>query len=199
MHLMAFNKTAWHALGMRVGMIAVSVLQSHSKGYVELSSADPAELPIVHFNLLSDPRDFERLVAGSRFALELLTDPSVASQHREIFFPRASIVSHLARRNLWNSIKARAIAHILDHDSFRRILLAEARIEPETLLSEESALRDFVRRNAGPQFHDCGTCRMGRANDFVVDASIFPSAPRGYPHFIVLMAAEKIADTIKAD
>ena len=51
---------------------------------------------------------------------------------------------------------------------------------------------------------------MGRANDpdavvdgagrvhgmrglRVVDASIVPTIPRGYPHFIIIMAAEKIA------
>jgi hypothetical protein len=32
----------------------------------------------------------------------------------------------------------------------------------------------------------------------VADASIFPTIPRGYPHFIVIMAAEKIADAVKA-
>jgi choline dehydrogenase-like flavoprotein len=33
----------------------------------------------------------------------------------------------------------------------------------------------------------------------VVDASIFPTIPRGYTHFVVLMAAEKLADSIKSD
>lgn len=33
----------------------------------------------------------------------------------------------------------------------------------------------------------------------VVDASIFPTIPRANTHFPVLMAAEKIADLIKAE
>jgi len=31
-----------------------------------------------------------------------------------------------------------------------------------------------------------------------VDASIFPTIPRAYIHFVVIMIAEKIADAIKA-
>jgi 5-(hydroxymethyl)furfural/furfural oxidase len=32
MHLIPVNKTAWHTLGSRVGMMAVTVLQPYSKG-----------------------------------------------------------------------------------------------------------------------------------------------------------------------
>jgi 5-(hydroxymethyl)furfural/furfural oxidase len=39
---------------------------------------------------------------------------------------------------------------------------------------------------------------FGIAGLRVVDASIFPTVPRGYTHFVVLMVAEKIADAVKA-
>ena len=213
---MTFNKTAWHALGRRVGMVAISVLQAHSKGSVALVSSDPAREPKVAFNVLSDSRDYERLVAGLRFTLGLLTEPSVAAMHGEIFLPEAAVVESLARRDSWNALKARAIATILDRAWMRDKLLGSSRIDPEKLLGDEKALREFVRRCGAPQAHDSGTCRMGRADDAdavvdgcgrvhgiaslrIVDASIFPTVPTGYPHFIVIATAEKIADTIRAE
>jgi len=216
MHLMQFNKTAWHALGKRVGMIAVSVLQPYSRGCVELSNPDPGTPPRVRFNLLADARDGERLTAGLRFTLGLLTDPNVRAMRHELFLRYSGIAASLARRNRWNGFKARTIARILDCTPIRRVLLANARVDPEVLLEEEVALREFVRRRAHPQAHDCGTCRMGQAKNSdavvdaagrvhgmealrVVDASIFPTIPRGYPHFVVLMVAEKIASAINLE
>lgn len=216
MHLMVFNKCAWHVLGSRVGAIVVSVLQPYSRGRVELASADPAVAPRVRFNLLADSRDEERLVAGLRFVLELLTDPLVTKLRHEIFVPNNLSVSSLASRNAWNGFRARTIARILDRTLPRRVLLSKTRVRPEKLFSEKRLLREFVRKRASLQYHVCGTCRMGRVDDRdavvdyagrvhgiaalrIVDASIFPTVPRGYTHFIVLMAAEKIADAIKAD
>jgi 5-(hydroxymethyl)furfural/furfural oxidase len=216
MHLMVFNKCDWHELGGRVGAVALSVLKSYSRGCVELSSPDPSAAPRVKFNLLSDSRDFERLVTGLRLALELLTDTRVANMRRQIFFPDAQLVTSLARRNGWNRFRAAWIARVLDRMPLRAMLLAKLSIDPEALLRNDKALREFVRKNVQVQCHVCGTCRMGRASDTeavvddagrvrgiqalrVVDASIFPTIPRAYTHFVVLMAAEKIADAIKSD
>jgi 5-(hydroxymethyl)furfural/furfural oxidase len=216
MHLMTFNKCDWHALGERVGAVVVSALKSYSCGSVELTSRDPAASPKIKFNLLEDPRDEERLVQGLHFVLELLLDPSVMKVHREIFVPDGVLVANLSRRSAWNRIKARAIASVLDRAAARRRLLAKWRIDPAALLSDEPARRSFVRANARLQYHVCGTCRMGRAEDAaavvdsegrvhgiaalrVVDASIFPTLPRAYTHFLVLMAAEKIAEGIRSE
>jgi 5-(hydroxymethyl)furfural/furfural oxidase len=216
MHLMAFNKLDWHRLGARIGAVVVSVLKSYSKGCVQLSSADPAVAPAVHFNLLSDPRDEERLLAGLRFALQLLTDPDVAGMRRDVFIADPGRVASLSQRNVWNGVKARTIALLLDCALLRRALLATARIDIDRLLINENALRSFLRRRAQLQYHVCGTCRMGQPGDpdavvdssgkihgmrglRVVDASIFPTIPRGYPHFIVIMTAEKMADAVKSE
>jgi len=216
MHLMPFNKCAWHELGRHVGAIILSVFKPYSKGRVELSSADPVTSPNVHLNMLADPRDYERLVSGVRFVLELLTDPTVAKVRGQIFSPNSRIVASLSRRNAWSALRASTLALILDRESFRRALLAKTLIDPEMLLKDAAALRTFVRQNAQPQYHVCGTCRMGRANNVgavvdsaarvhglealrVVDASIFPTIPRANTHFTVLMVAEKIADAIKSD
>jgi 5-(hydroxymethyl)furfural/furfural oxidase len=216
MHLMVFNKSAWHALGERVGAVVVSVLKPYSTGRVELASADPARPPTVRFDLRADPRDFERLAGGLRFALELLCDPLVMDTRREIFVPNDRLVAGLRRRSSWNRFRARAMTKLLDRDALRALLLARARMEPAALLADDAVLRKLLEQRAGVQYHVCGTCRMGRAGDAsavvdsagrvqgiaglrVADASIFPTIPRGYTHFIVLMAAEKMADAVKAD
>jgi 5-(hydroxymethyl)furfural/furfural oxidase len=214
MHLMVFNRCAWHQLGARVGAVTVSVLGTYSTGRVVLASADPGVAPIVQFNTLRDARDYERLVRGLRFLLELLTDVTVTKMRNQIFVPNARLVASLSQRKSWNRLRAWAISLILDRAPLRHILLASSRIDPEGLLANEEFLRRFVREHVQLQYHVCGTCRMGRTDDSeavvdgggrvfgiealrVVDASIFPAIPRGYTHFIVLMAAEKMADTVK--
>jgi 5-(hydroxymethyl)furfural/furfural oxidase len=213
MHLLVFNKCAWHGLGSRVGALVVSVLNSYSKGRVQLSSTED---PQIQFNFLADTRDFERLVTGLRLTLGLLVDAGVERMRREIFLPNPDTVGSLARRNTWNRLRASAITLTLDHASLRRRLFAHARIDPERLLADTDALRDFVRRHASMQLHVCGTCRLGAADDpdavvdgsgkvhgiaglRVADASIFPTVLRGYTHFPVIMAAEKIADAVRTE
>jgi 5-(hydroxymethyl)furfural/furfural oxidase len=216
MHLMAFNRGSWHALGARIGAVTVAVLKPHSRGAVELAGPDPNLPPKVEFNMLSDPRDMERLVAGLRFAAELLLDPGVAEHRRQVFVPDARLVASLTKRSAWNAVKAAAIVSILDIAPLRALLLNSSQLDLPRLLADEATLREHIRQNAGVQFHPSGTCRMGRADDpsavvdnsgrvhgvaglRISDASIFPTIPRGYPHFIVIMAAEKIADALKAD
>ena len=213
MHLMIFNKLAWHGLGSQVGAIAVSVLNSYSQGTVRLSDG---ENPTVQFNFLDDSRDSERLVTGLRLALEVLTDETVRRNRHEVFIPNADLVANLTPRSRWNRLRATGITWVLDRAPLRRRLLAAARIDPDELLKDTEAMRQFVRRYAYMQYHLCGTCQMGAADNpdavvdgagnvhgvdalRVADASILPTTPRGYTHFIVIMAAEKIADSVKAE
>jgi 5-(hydroxymethyl)furfural/furfural oxidase len=216
MHVIPLNKSAWHALGKRVGAVAVSVFKAYSTGCVELASNDPAASPKVSFNMLGDSRDFERLVTSVRFVMELLTDPAVSNMRREIFLPKYPLVARLSRRTPWNAFKARVLSLVLDCAPLRRALLSSMCIDPAKLRMDEHALRDFVRKNTQVQYHVCGTCRMGAAGDpdavvdstgrvhgvealRVADASIFPTIPRANTHLTVLMVAEKIADNVKAD
>lgn len=215
MHLMAFNKCAWHELGRRVGSVTVSIFKPYSKGTVSLASADPQVAPAVNFNMLGDARDEERLVSGVRFVLQLLSDPAVARLRHEIFVPDYRLVASLNQRSAWNGMKAAAIVGILDLAApLRRVLFGSSRIDSDRLLADERYLRDFVHQLAQVQYHVCGTCRMGRPDDpqtvvdhtgrvlgmdalRVVDASIFPTIPRSNLQFPILMAAEKVADAIK--
>lgn len=213
MHIMPFNKTAWHAIGNRVAATAVTVLQPLSAGSVRLKARDPSTPPDIRFNMFDDPRDFERLVAGTRLALELLCEKDVAEMRREMFLPDPKVVASLARPNRKNALKAKIIAALLEIGPLRRHLMRKAIFDPHALLKDDGALRDFVRRCATIQLHECGTCRMGRTDDplavvdpsgrvigvqglRVVDASIFPTVPRGYTHYITLMVAEKLSEDI---
>jgi 5-(hydroxymethyl)furfural/furfural oxidase len=216
MNLMVFNKCAWHALGSHVGMVLVAVLNSFTKGTVELESADPSIQPRVRFNFLSDERDFERLVSGTRMALELLADPAVQGKRREIFIPEPGMGSDMNKRTPFNHLKASGIAWLMNLGPVRRRVLGKSRIDMAGLLTDDAALREFVRTYAFLEFHVCGTCRMGAAGDpaavvdgggkvhgieglRVADASIFPTVPRGFTHIIVLMTGEKIADAVKSE
>lgn len=216
MHLMPFNKCAWHTLGRRVGAVVLSVFKPYSKGRVELSCPHPEAAPKVDFNLLGDPRDSGRLVSGLRFALELTTDAKVMKGRGPIFFPDTALVASLNQRSAWNAFRAWAMALALDRQRLRRPMLARRCIDPQALLADEDSLVEFVHQGVQPQYHVCGTCRMGRGDDKtavvdsigrvhgieglrVVDASIFPSIPRANTHFTVLMVAEKIADVVKGE
>ncbi len=83
------SKSAWHAVGEQIASLILFVNKTYSEsGRVQLASPDPGAEPIVAFNLLSDSRDVERLMAGFRRlgALqqsaplrEVTTDPFPAS------------------------------------------------------------------------------------------------------------------------
>jgi 5-(hydroxymethyl)furfural/furfural oxidase len=203
-------------LGERVGALVVAVHKPFSKGVVNLSGPDPALSPKVSFNMLSDERDFHRLVEGTRFMLDVLADPEVVAARHEVFFPDGNLVHRLNRHNARNWLQAAAIAGALEPSLLRRLLLKELRIDMTALARSQDALDVLIRERAQVSHHVCGTCRMGARNDAgavvgpsglvwgieglrVVDASIFPAIPRANTHFPVLMAAERIADLIKAE
>jgi 5-(hydroxymethyl)furfural/furfural oxidase len=118
-----------------------------------------------------------------------------------------------------NRITTAILARLLDGPAaLRRKLINSLIVEGdslEVLLRDDDALEAFVRRAAVGVWHASCTCRMGAEDDpmavtdtqgrvhglaglRVCDASIFPVVPRANTNVPVLMAAEKIADTILA-
>jgi 5-(hydroxymethyl)furfural/furfural oxidase len=208
-----FNRSAWHPLGQRIGALVVYVNKSYSQGSVDLTSSDCRVAPKVRFNLLSDARDFERMVGGLRFALELLADPDISGVRNEVFVPNKRIVGRLARKNAANWIQAWAATRALESASLRRALLGDTAVNLETLASNTESQHQFIRSFAHAAYHVCGTCRMGHQDDpaavtdplarvwgteglRVADASIFPTIPCANTHVTVLMAAEKVAANV---
>jgi choline dehydrogenase len=147
--------------------LSVSLQYARSQGQLRLTSRDPdAPLEIDHA-FLSDPADLVALADGVELVNRLVSTG-----------PLAEIVQPLPENTLtW---------------------------------STRDELERKVRAQVGTTFHPSSSCRMGPLSDpmavvdshamvhgidelLIVDASIFPSGPRGNLHFPVVAAAEKIA------
>ena len=116
-----------------------------------------------------------------------------------------------------NKILTGILAEMLDGPSwFRKWLIGSFITEGDnimTLLSDDEALADYLKRSVTGTWHASCSNRMGRADDpmavtdnqgrihgaqglRVVDASIMPCVPCANTNFPTLMTSEKIADTI---
>jgi choline dehydrogenase len=144
------------------------LLKPRSRGTVRLRSADPADPPRIELPGLREPSDVDRLAEGYRRALEVASRPEL---RRRCDGPRPSA----------------------PHDP--------------------DELRQVIRANAYSIPHVVGTCAMGPSPDegavvdasgsvhgterlSVVDASIIPDAPSGFPHLVTIMMAERLAERI---
>jgi len=216
MLLFPANKSSWHPLGSRIGVLGICVYKSYSRGDVRLDEVTPGASPRVRFNLLDDPRDFERMVLGLKFALELLADPKVAAVRNELFLPPGGQANSLNRPSPVNWCKSVAISALFAAAPLRQRALGRLLIDPLATAKDETELRRIVEAAAAPVHHVCGTARIGRADDpeavidarcrvrgvgglRVVDASAMPSIVSANTHLTVLMIAEKAAEMIKED
>ena len=78
-------RTSAYANGNRLDLVGPSVYAPHSRGSVQLDPGNPKGGSLVDFNLLADPRDFERLLKGAEFARALLQDERVRAVTFEAF------------------------------------------------------------------------------------------------------------------
>ena len=144
------------------------LLKPRSRGSVRLRSADPSDPPRIALPGLHDPADVDRLVEGYRRALDVAEHVEV---RREVARPDAPY--------------------------------------PRT----PADVRRTVQEGAYSVPHVVGTCAMGPAPEdgavvdasgrvhgtdglFVVDASIIPEPPSGFPHLITIMLAERLSERI---
>jgi choline dehydrogenase len=68
-------------------------MRPESKGYVQVRSTDPAEVPVIQPNYLSSETDRRVLLAAIRMARRILATPSLAAYSASEEFPGASIGS----------------------------------------------------------------------------------------------------------
>jgi 5-(hydroxymethyl)furfural/furfural oxidase len=223
MYMVVLAKSAWHPLGRRIGTFFSWINKPFSRGWVQLDPANPAASPQVAFQLLSDPRDFQRMKIAFRFMASLgetaalrviASDPAVAT-HGAL----AQLVSEANTRN-WLLTLAPAL--LMDGPSPLRRLILRTLVAPgrerdvARALADEDILEETIRKHVTGGWHPCGTCRMGAADDAdavidpstarvhtvgglsVVDASIMPSVPRANTNIPTIMLAEKMADAILA-
>jgi len=140
-----------------------------SRGRVWLRSADPRHKPAIDAGYLTDETDLDPLVEGLRIARQIGEQPALRPHRREEYAPGASVGT-----------------------------------------TEE--LSAYVRSRLTTLYHPTSTCAMGPSEDDVVDpelrvrgvgrlrvvdASVFPSVPRGNTNAPVIAVAERAADLIK--
>jgi len=211
-------KSAWHAVGLRLGSFLIWVNKSYSRGSVTLTSADPAAEPEVDFRMLSDRRDLDRLADAIRRSVDIFARPPLSAVATSAF---PTCYSERVRRigavNFKNRVLTDILGFLLDMpEPVRRAAISRfitGGVDMKTLLADDAAMEAFVRDGVSGTWHPSCTCRMGRADDpmavtdnagrvigvealRVCDASIFPVVPRANTNIPVIMTAEKIADAV---
>ena len=221
MFVAVMSKSAWHAVGARIGSLLTFVNKTYSEtGQVKLASRDPKAEPIVEFNLLSDRRDLDRLMDGFRKMATLqMSAPVRAVTDKPFPASYSDRVRKVGVVNAKNKALTAIAAALMDGPAaLRDYVIDNFVVEGFTfnqVMRDDDALEAFVRKSAIGVWHASCSCRMGRADDpmavvdtqgrvkgmqglRVVDASIFPVVPCANTNFPVLMTAEKIADAIQS-
>lgn len=218
LQMLVLNKSSWHGLGNAIAGLGVCLMRPASRGTVRLTSADSSVSPDIRFQMLTERRDFERLLFGFGTACELMGDPEVRAVRHEVFAAGYSaVVRRLNRPGVLNAAISDLLSRLLDGPpALRRELLrvgiASGDTGEDRLIDTGWRTRTVRDRSFGT-YHVVGTCRMGQERDVtavthadgrvigveglrVVDASIMPVIPRANTHLPVLMLAERCADLI---
>ncbi|MCO5090991.1 GMC family oxidoreductase [Bosea sp. (in: a-proteobacteria)] len=219
MFMMFAAKSAWHPLGRKIATAISWINKVHSTGHVELASADLAAEPTATFNFLRDERDLARLCVAVHLMARVFATramaPAIAHAGPSSYSGFAKSLGRQTLRNYLLTAPAAAAIDLLPplRDAFFRTMVSGG-VSLADLLTDRQALETYARDHAFPQWHACGTCRMGRADDamavvdpadgrvhgceglHVADASIMPTAPRANLNIPVIMIAEKIAQSI---
>jgi choline dehydrogenase len=170
-----FNAQIWFpGIGQRQAHVfwaGIVALHPHSRGWVELKSSEPRELPAVTLNLLSDPADVETLRAGIRAARRIYrTEPQAALTGAELL-PGSAIDNDDALDAF-----IRDTANVAMHPVGTCAMGQgdSAVVDPELRVIGVEALR-------------------------VVDASVMPTVPGGNTNATTVMIGEKAADLLKGE
>ncbi|MBI4184155.1 MAG: GMC family oxidoreductase N-terminal domain-containing protein [Proteobacteria bacterium] len=212
------SRSAWHPLGRQLGSFQVFAAKSFSRGEVTLASADWRREPVVAFNLLSDRRDCDRLMAGIRLVAHFLGQEPLS---RCALDPFPSSYSERARTfgrlTFGNAFLTFVAARVMAGPGALRRTFIRAAVSSamplERLLADDVALEAHVRDSVTGTWHACGTCRMGDPTGpwtvvdprgrvggveglRVADASVIPEIPSANTNIPTIMIAEKMADAI---
>jgi 5-(hydroxymethyl)furfural/furfural oxidase len=220
MYLIPANKSGWHAIGERLGLIMLWVNRSYSTGEVRLTSAERSGPLDIDFNMCSDPRDLERLVLGVRLLCRLQAEPSVQATVEQVFpISLSDWARRLAVHKPINALQTWLGAMAMETSPhIRRFMIDKLIADAPSigqLAHDDSACRDWIRAAVLGHWHASCTCRMGTSDDTfavtdpaarvygveglrVADASIMPSVPCANTNIPIIMIGEKVAATVLA-
>lgn len=108
--MMAICRSAWHAVGSRLGTLGSYIGQTFSRGAVRLSSPSPMDPPDICLNLVADPRDRRRGVAAFRRMAEIFLCDEVARLASEPFPSTLSDRVKQVGRRTWRNAVLTAVA-----------------------------------------------------------------------------------------
>ena len=148
--------------------LSACVLRPRSRGQVAVVSPDPTTKPFILHNYYAEPEDLRSAVAGLRAVLEIAgTEPLARYAQQPWREPASDSDEDLAAH-------ARATAQTIYHPTSTCRMGVDdlAVVDPELLVRGVEGLR-------------------------VVDASIFPSVPRGNTNAPVIAVAAKAADHLR--
>ncbi len=148
----------------------VGPMRSPSRGTVTLRSADPADPPLIRFNYMSVPQDWEDFRRAIRLTREIFAQPAFAPHVRLEITPGAGVTSD-----------ADLDAYVRDHSESAYHPCGTARMgaadDPGAVVDPE--------------------CRViGVEGLRAADSSIFPRIPNGNLNAPSIMTGEKAADHI---
>jgi 5-(hydroxymethyl)furfural/furfural oxidase len=219
MVMMAVCRSAWHAVGVRIGTLSSYIGRSYSTGEVRLNSPDPDDEPYVNFNWLSDQRDLDRMVDAFRRMASILHRDPVPRYISNLFASKFSQrVRDVGRKDLRNAILTNVAAMMMDSSASLRRILFDKVISDSPPLAELLAnpvmLERHVRDNVQSAWHASCTCRMGDPADaetvvdpggkvvgaenlFIADASVMPEVSRTNTNIPTIMIAERVAEMVR--
>jgi 5-(hydroxymethyl)furfural/furfural oxidase len=219
MVMMAVCRSAWHAVGVRIGTLSSYIGRSYSTGEVRLNSPDPDDEPSVNFNWLSDQRDLDRMVDAFRRMANILHRDPVPRYMSNLFASKFSQrVRNVGRKTFRNAVLTNVAAAMMDSSPSLRRLLFDKVISDSPplseLLADPAMLERHVRDNVQSAWHPSCTCRMGDPaaagtvvdpngkvvgvdNLFIADASVMPEVSRTNTNIPTIMIAERVAEKVR--
>jgi len=210
----------WHAVGRGLGGLHVALYKPLSRGWLRLNSADPRDEPDVSLNMLADPLDRARLLAGVHLVYRFFQEPDLRPLWNQLMwltFPER--VQMLNRMSPVNRVRFKLAALMLDGPRTVRDLLMRKMMNGgftvDEVLADDAKLQGWIDEAVYGSWHVGGTCRMGAAGDplavvdpagcvigvdgvRIADASIMPTPIRATTNLTAIMIGEKLADAILA-
>ena len=188
---------------------------------MKLNATDHMGVPDVDFNLVSDRRDLDRLVIGTRKMIEMRTSVALNEAVSDIFpISYSDRARKAAVYSTYNKIQTWIGGQVMDVSGpLRRYLIRNLVADGpsiEDLMEDQSVMEDWIRNAAIGHFHASCSLRMGAKDDplavtdpsarvygmaglRVCDASIMPAVPCANTNFPTIMVGEKVAAMILAE